>query len=642
MKRNVFLLIVFWATLLAQAVERTNLKVLYVGGHSDMETFGAAYDTVAHEKGVVIRTAAWKMFLEEYFTTVQIVRGNDYDYKMSYDFDVTIIDGDPKPLIEKKTIYVNGRYAKQVAAKYFPDDFDRPVITIAEEGETVGRYIGTKNDWYCLCLLGKAFNLNRGNEIFKGPYPVKITLREQPTPEGAKEYARMMGDKLPAMTPMWTVHERDYGNTRGYKVGMVVREWGYLDSPDTEVISGGQCAKSYDAIAIGRHANFLSWGFAASPADMTDEAKPVFANAVVYMAQFKGHRVIARKLNKAIRTRTAVDEKIALAERRQYDDYAKMIRKSNEQLLHMVDSLKRVQATGGTIDPQFEPYMGLTADQMQPVPTYEQFMERQFGDLYARFGSDTNAYKRYFLENRPYFYGTLDGYELLLDEDVKSWGVANNDKKLLDKAVTMWEKNQDVEKAKRVLYRYTLLRYDNPKDFRAWLKKYGDKLFFTESGGWLWLVNDFTPSTPGNDYSVLKFNDVSHVDNAPATGVTSASDPVVLSSSVMRSGKDCELTIRVKIHPGYHIYNIVSEKDPYIQTTYDFTPEGCQLVGELKKPLGRTLDSNGSRVYEGDVLLKQKFTILARRAKLKIAVNYQACDAHACLVPQTKTLEVEL
>ena len=82
MKRNVFLLVVFWATLLAQAVERTNLKVLYVGGHSDMETFGAAYDTVAHEKGVVIRTAAWKMFLEEYFTTVQIVRGNDYDYKM--------------------------------------------------------------------------------------------------------------------------------------------------------------------------------------------------------------------------------------------------------------------------------------------------------------------------------------------------------------------------------------------------------------------------------------------------------------------------------------------------------------------------------------------------------------------------------
>lgn len=43
-------------------------------------------------------------------------------------------------------------------------------------------------------------------------------------------------------------------------------------------------------MAIGRHGNFLHWGFAALSDDMTDEARDVFANAVVYIAGFAGKR----------------------------------------------------------------------------------------------------------------------------------------------------------------------------------------------------------------------------------------------------------------------------------------------------------------------------------------------------------------
>ena len=46
-------------------------------------------------------------------------------------------------------------------------------------------------------------------------------------------------------------------------------------------------------MAIGRHGNFLHWGFAALSDDMTDEARDVFANAVVYIAGFAG-RIITR------------------------------------------------------------------------------------------------------------------------------------------------------------------------------------------------------------------------------------------------------------------------------------------------------------------------------------------------------------
>ena len=67
-------------------VKKTNLKVLYVGGHSNIETFGVdAYDTAANDRSIVERTAAWEKYLNEYFTTVKTVKGNDYNYKMSYD-----------------------------------------------------------------------------------------------------------------------------------------------------------------------------------------------------------------------------------------------------------------------------------------------------------------------------------------------------------------------------------------------------------------------------------------------------------------------------------------------------------------------------------------------------------------------------
>ena len=79
------------------------------------------------------------------------------------------------------------------------------------------------------------------------------------------------------------------------RVGMVSRPGGFEDSPEAEIISGGVSAKTWDAVAIGRHGNFLHWGFAALSDDMTDEARDVFANAVVYIAGFAGQTPVARR-----------------------------------------------------------------------------------------------------------------------------------------------------------------------------------------------------------------------------------------------------------------------------------------------------------------------------------------------------------
>lgn len=640
MKRQLsFLCMAFLVSLAAMSqVKKTNLKVLYVGGHSDMETMGgASYDTVAHDKSVVERAAAWEQYLNQYFTTVKAVKASDYNYRMSYDYDVTIIDGNPQPVEPRRNIIVNGRYAKIIYGRYFPDDFDRPVITIAETSETVGRRIGVKNDWYCLCLDAHAYDMKKDHPIFKGPYKVKLTMTDRPTPEGAKEYAPLIGETLPEKISMWRVQKRGYITDRGFKVGMVVRPWGYEDSPEAEWISGGESAKSRDAMAIGRHANWLHWGFAASPADMTDEAKPVFANAVVYISKFAGQHIIARKLNQNIATRTRVTEMKHRVSREVYDSYAEMTERYNAQMKHLADSIKKKEAAGEQLTDLDKQYL-MMAQYAQPNPTYEQFVQQQAGSLFAKFGTDVAAYAKYYTENMPYFYGSVDGYDLQLDEDAKSLGIANNDKRILDRAITMWEKGEDVEKARRLLCRYTLLRYDNAKDYRSWFKKYEKQLFFTESGGWLWLVNTQDPSVPGNDYSVLKYNEADAEKMAKVNEATSIDNPVQLAAVVESSGKEKTLVVKMKIHPGYHIYAIVSDKDPYIANTYDISVGAdAKLVGELQKPAGRLLNSTGTVVYEGEVVFRQKFTGEGE-GSIKFTINYQACDNHSCLQPMSKTI----
>lgn len=56
-------------------------------------------------------------------------------------------------------------------------------------------------------------------------------------------------------------------------------------------------------VAIGRHGNFQHWGFAASPADMAEEARTVLANAIVYISGFAGQKPIARKYNEKVAMR---------------------------------------------------------------------------------------------------------------------------------------------------------------------------------------------------------------------------------------------------------------------------------------------------------------------------------------------------
>ena len=121
--------------------------------------------------------------------------------------------------------------------------------------------------------------------------------------------------------------------------------------------------------------------------------------------------------------------------------------------------------------------------------TLEEYLKRYEKEAFEVLGTDLEAYPKYYAENRDYFYGGEGMYVMTVDEDCKAWGIANNDIRLLEKAVSCLEQGQEVERAERVLRRYTLCTFTRPEEWRQWLDTYRDKIFFTESGGWFFMVD---------------------------------------------------------------------------------------------------------------------------------------------------------
>ena len=642
------------------AQKKQAVSVLYVGGSPEIETVGIGTppDPAVVAKSAAERTAAFEKFLKKNFKTVKVIDAKDYHYSMSDYYDVTIIDGRPAELAPGiREVDEHGRMVRYARPQYFPLDFNRPVITIAEAGEDMGRRIGTKNDWYCLCLEDLALGWNASHPIFQGPVKVKLETSMQPTPAGALEFAEIMSETLPAETEMFLMQTINYtekmnGNYT-YRIGMVSRPGGYLDSPETEVITGGKCAKSIDAVAIGRHANWLTWGFAASPAYMTETAKALFVNAVVYMKQFAGQHPIARKFNDGVATR----DHIAMDKNRMSRSNWEAYNQSNMDFNRMVDSLKAVikeqRAKGEEVDPNLAIYENFPEQKLITYREYLMQMDRGDG-LYKVFGTDEQAYKDYYDKNYGWFWCPEGSYSLVIDDEVRYLGIPNNDIRILDKCISMLEKN-DPEKdiAETILKRYTLCRFETAKEWRDWYNRYHDKLFFTEGGGYLWLVNTFE-NVPGNDYRVrLAEEEEAYMAQKAARGngrrgpaapvqLTDDRNPVYLQAEAVNTEKGKDIVVFQKIHPGYHTYAVVPADEVFVVTTVEITlPEGYKTVGPLYTPEASLLDASGTTVYRGTGEFRQSIEGEGE-GEATVKVTYQCCNNNTCLVPETKTFTVKL
>lgn len=614
----------------AQAVKKIKLKVLYVGGATDKYIDAYKDDTAAIKRDAQLRTAAWGEMLSQYFTTVKTMPATEWTQECSKDYDVTIIDGSPKKAVKPGVIDSEKQVYSRAA--YLTEDFDLPMICIADASETIGRSVGTKNDWYCLCLDADAHSWVKDHAIFKGPFPVKMTVTVKPTPDDAKHYDYFTGP-VPDSIPMWRVQTKGYQDDDEFAIGMVSRPWGYTDSPDAEYISSGVCAKTIDAVAIGRHGNFLHWGFAASPLYMTDEAKTVFANAVVYISKFKGQGLIARKYDERQTTLEYLKEMEYLSTEKAYLDRLELMKTWNAEMKQAQKEAQAKKAKGETLTKIEEMQLNY---EPQPDPTREEFAKKNMREWYGRFGTDSEAFIKFLEDNKPYLYGGEGFYTIKVDDDCKSLGIGNHDIRLIETAVKMLEDKRDEAKARRLLARYTLCDFATASEWRSWLNKNKPQLFFAESAGWVWLVNSREPGV--NDYQGwMKRKTLNKVQ----AGETSDANPVAVTASREYSETGDQMLIaKVKIHPGYHIYAYVPEGEAFIETEARFLlPDGYTAAGDMQKPFG-TPFTGQIRVYEDEATFVQLIKGKASQPA-KFEIRYQCCDSQICFPPVTKTIEVK-
>jgi hypothetical protein len=619
----------------AAFAQKSDLKILYVGGSSDWSKEHFDNDSIAFQKSIQERTKSFETMLKQYFKSVTVIQAKDYTEAVSNKYDVTVMDGTPKPILPRVTEKdASGNITKFLMEGYLTESFNRPMVTIGELGEKIGRRIGLKTDWYCLCLDADAHHLRQDHPIFKKPFPVKLTFETKPTPEDAFHYAYFADEPIPATLPMWKVQTKGYSSDNNFRIGMVARPWGFEDSPDAEYISSGVCAKTLDAVAIGRHGNFLHWGFAASPTYLTEEAKAVLANAIVYIAQYNGQGVIARKYNDRIATREYLKELKYLSTKESYEDRVKGDEEFNQMYLEWQKTAIEKQAKGETLTARDKAALDFKPS---PTITFEDYIKRYQKDFFPLFGTNVAEYAKFYDANKDYFYS--EGfYHIEIDEDVKSLGIPYYDKRILDEAIKRLESGKEVDKGKRLLARYTLVDFSTPKEWRKWYETYKDRLFFTEPGGYLFLINTREPGA--NDYHAKEARKaLSEIQSEE----TSDLNPVSVATGVIsKENGNKELIVKVKIHPGYHLYANVAASDPFIATTLDIRlPDAYQSVGAIKKPAFRPYTGGGTNIYEDEIVFVSEITGKGTGEAI-CTIKYQCCDEHICFMPEEKEYSIKL
>ncbi|HEY4285870.1 MAG TPA: redoxin domain-containing protein [Puia sp.] len=608
---------------MAKTTGQIPMKILYVGYSPDRplpekQVYFTQSDSLL-KKVHQNRMNDWRSFLEKNFTVVRTVDVRDYSVKLSDSVDVTIMDAGPVSL---------------------PAGFDRPMILMHAMAPLVGMPIGLKFDWYCQCLESEALNIHTDHAIFHTPNEVHLTLVEKPTP--GSFFNGFQGATTPARMPMWRVNTLGYISAP-YLVGMVAHGEGFNDSPDAESISGGVCLKNAEAVALGRQGNYFMWGFSGSPEYMTEEANKVFVNTICYIRKYDHKPAIVKKVQ--ITTREGLDELIYRIDRAVYDKAIVSRREGNRRLQRMQDSLRAQKAAGKDIGHSNE--MFLKMPMTDAVESFEDYVKGFAGpELFAKFGTNTALYRKYYKDNYEYYY-PLDGYSLQLDADAQHLGLSNRKAAILEKCISLLERGKDTAMAMRVLRRYTMESFATAGLWRNWLTENKSRLFYTESGGFKFVVNTYIAAAPvAEQTSPASAGSGVHAAATLAPGAPEGAptpaDPVVIAGR-LENGR---VIIDADILKGWHIYAYVSKDNPFVQTEMLLDlPEGAVSDKEWQSSAGLPFPGNdGIFVYEGKV--RFSLAVDCSRAKpgatIRCGLYYQVCDNTKCFPPKRKTVDIKI
>lgn len=266
----------------------------------------------------------------------------------------------------------------------------------------------------------------RQHEVFSTPFKVEPKYESWKTPGSYRSSPG--GEQLGDTIKVWRVQDS------GKRFGSVVSpSFGFEDSPDAEILTAGyNDGKEYGAVGVGRHGNFLQWGFSAVPSKMTDAGRSFFLNCVCYIRKFDG-----------------------------------------KPPLVTIKSDARLNV--------------LNLAMVAPRITDKEFVARFFSpEILAECKNDPALLAGYCRKNIELIYRDKS---FRVDRDLAALGFASNRKlETLEKLIGMMADPQKAPAAEAMLKRYTVEDFQTPDQWRNWFEKNRGRIYFSDVGGYKFLV----------------------------------------------------------------------------------------------------------------------------------------------------------
>ncbi|MFC1607550.1 hypothetical protein ACFL47_06220 [Candidatus Latescibacterota bacterium] len=265
----------------------------------------------------------------------------------------------------------------------------------------------------------------RTHTVFEKPFKVTPEYESWDTPDSYFRYPDSAD--IPEKLKVWRV--QNSGKPDRHPSGVVSFSSGYEDSPDAEVLTAGyNFAKNYDAVGVGRHGNFLQWGYSEPPSKMTEAGKSFFLNCVCYIHKFDGHGPLVK---------------------RQIFDRAETIRQ---------------------------------ALMLERVKNKKSFLSSFTQEQLDKYSKDPRGLARLYKSNIELVYWDKT---FIVDEDLRKLGIETNRKvSSLERIIALLNDTGHADTAHLLLARYTGESFDSPAEWKAWFDSNRDRLYFSDVGGY--------------------------------------------------------------------------------------------------------------------------------------------------------------
>lgn len=394
--------------------------------------------------------------------------------------------------------------------------------------------------------------------IFRTPFAVSPQFEETKSPDNFLRWQPGFPPTVPTFAIFTPGAEKP-------EPGLVTGNGGFEDLPDAERILGGINMKGPQYAAIARHGSIVMWGFHSTPEQFTDTGRRLYLNTLAYAVAHKGE---------------------------------------------LVQTL-RLRPTRDDLDAAFGIFLAL-----YPEADRLAMLGRHYGGeaIPPELPTDAALRTRWLAERRPFLHPIDDGshwqtaYQLAVDAQCKELGVANDSLAFLDAIALRLHAKADDSLAQDLLARY--VPDVAPAAFAEWLGTNRDRLYFTESGGWVWRVRGQPAQSPS----------LHAIDGE-------RDEIVTLGASTTPS----TLTVTLRIRRGWHAWSPKAVGQNPV-TVAILPGSAFAIAGELDYA-----DEDDGRI-EGYSEIQVPIRRIGEGSKLRIAVTYTVCDEQSCRPPRTVEL----